>query len=137
MEHRAPEGVESIVTNPPYKNAEAFVAKALQLVPKVVMDERALLLGAEWHRILDASRQLIPVAQKKEQEIDHDEQAGRRRIGTESCHPSQQRWGPFRTHGLRFIPETWVTLLVRRVVVQGFLRLAYRSRRCGDPLTAC
>ena len=30
-----------------------------------------------------------------------------------SC-KSISRNGPFRTHGLRFIPETWVTLLLRR-----------------------
>jgi hypothetical protein len=50
MEHRAPEGVESIVTNPPYKNAEAFVAKALQLVPKVVMLLRLAFLESERRR---------------------------------------------------------------------------------------
>jgi len=30
---------------------------------------------------------------------------------------SQIRSGPLRTHGLRFIPETWVTVSVRRLVV--------------------
>jgi hypothetical protein len=50
MEHRAPEGVESIVTTPPYKNAEAFVAKALQLVPKVVMLLRLAFLESERRR---------------------------------------------------------------------------------------
>src|SRR5207302_2524544 len=30
----------------------------------------------------------------------------------ESCRARQSRRGPFRTHGLRFIPETWVTLTV-------------------------
>jgi hypothetical protein len=32
----------------------------------------------------------------------------------ESSRPSQPVLGPFRTHGLRFIPKTWVALLVRR-----------------------
>jgi hypothetical protein len=37
MEHEAPLGVRAIATNPPYKNVEAFVAQALELVPTVVM----------------------------------------------------------------------------------------------------
>ena len=34
---RGPEGIEAIVTNPPYKLAEQFVAHALELCPHVVM----------------------------------------------------------------------------------------------------
>jgi hypothetical protein len=34
---RLPAGVEAIVTNPPYKNAEQFVAHALDLCPRVIM----------------------------------------------------------------------------------------------------
>lgn len=37
MERQLPIGVEAIVTNPPFKNAQAFVEKALDLCPKVVM----------------------------------------------------------------------------------------------------
>jgi len=37
MEFAAPEGVECIVTNPPYKLADQFVRKALDLVPTVYM----------------------------------------------------------------------------------------------------
>jgi hypothetical protein len=37
FERTAPDGCETIVTNPPYKLAEAFVANALCLCPTVVM----------------------------------------------------------------------------------------------------
>ena len=37
MEWRAPDGVGAIITNPPYKNADAFVRHGLALVPTVVM----------------------------------------------------------------------------------------------------
>lgn len=37
MEYEPWLGVECIVTNPPYKNADAFVRKGLQLCPKVIM----------------------------------------------------------------------------------------------------
>jgi hypothetical protein len=35
-------------------------------------------------------------------------------LGFESLRARQYFAGPFRTHGLRFIPETWVTLLLRK-----------------------
>lgn len=37
MEHKAPEGTEAIVTNPPFKLADEFAAHALTLVPRVFM----------------------------------------------------------------------------------------------------
>jgi hypothetical protein len=37
LEQCAPDGIEAIVTNPPYKNADQFVAHALRLVPRVIM----------------------------------------------------------------------------------------------------
>lgn len=37
MTRRAPEGVQAIVTNPPYLLADQFVLRALELVPMVVM----------------------------------------------------------------------------------------------------
>jgi len=37
MEHKLPDGVEIILTNPPFKLAEEFVAHALELCPFVVM----------------------------------------------------------------------------------------------------
>jgi hypothetical protein len=37
LEQRAPEGVTAIVTNPPFMHADAFVRKALALVPRVTM----------------------------------------------------------------------------------------------------
>lgn len=47
MEHKAPPGVHSIVTNPPFKLADEFVRKGLELVPTVVMLLRlAFLEGA-------------------------------------------------------------------------------------------
>jgi hypothetical protein len=32
-----PEGVEAIITNPPYRHAQAFVEKALTVAPLVIM----------------------------------------------------------------------------------------------------
>lgn len=50
MERRAPDGVEAIVTNPPFKLAEEFVEHALELCPHVVMLLRvAFLEGLRWH----------------------------------------------------------------------------------------
>lgn len=37
MEYKAPTGTEAIVTNPPFKLAEEFVAHALELCPLVIM----------------------------------------------------------------------------------------------------
>jgi hypothetical protein len=55
LERHAPAGVESIVTNPPFKNAPAFVEHALELVPHVVMLLRLGFLESESRRgILDA-----------------------------------------------------------------------------------
>jgi hypothetical protein len=57
LERRAPEGVESICTNPPFKNAPAFVAHALDLVPHVAMLLRLGFLESESRRaILDGGR---------------------------------------------------------------------------------
>jgi hypothetical protein len=47
FEQRAPDGVESIVTNPPYKLADQFVAHALRLVPHVIMLLRLAFLESE------------------------------------------------------------------------------------------
>ncbi len=49
MERRAPEGVQCIVTNPPFKLAEEFAAHACDLVPEVHMLLRlAFLEGLRW-----------------------------------------------------------------------------------------
>ena len=62
MELRAPDGVPAIVTNPPFKNAEAFVAKALDLVPEVYMLLRlAFLEGERWEIKRDFSAHLARV----------------------------------------------------------------------------
>lgn len=37
MERKAPAGVDCIVTNPPFKNADAFVRHGLTLVPRVIV----------------------------------------------------------------------------------------------------
>ena len=47
LAQRAPDGVEAIVTNPPYKLADQFVAHALRLVPHVVMLLRLAFLESE------------------------------------------------------------------------------------------
>lgn len=54
METQAPMKVDCIVTNPPYKLAGEFVAKALDLCPRVVMLLRLAFLESERRRgILD------------------------------------------------------------------------------------
>lgn len=54
LEQKAPNGCEAIVTNPPFKLAEKFVAHALLLVPKVYMLLRLAFLESERRReILD------------------------------------------------------------------------------------
>jgi hypothetical protein len=47
MERKVPEGCEAIVTNPPFKLAEEFVAHALQLCPRVAMLLRLAFLESE------------------------------------------------------------------------------------------
>lgn len=47
MERRAPAGVQAIVTNPPFKLAAEFVAKAIELCPMVVMLLRLAFLESE------------------------------------------------------------------------------------------
>lgn len=46
----APDGVDCIVTNPPFKDAGAFVAHALALCPRVVMLLRLAFLESERRR---------------------------------------------------------------------------------------
>lgn len=54
MEQQLPLGVQAIVTNPPFKIADTFVAHALTLCPKVVMLLRLAFLESERRRpILD------------------------------------------------------------------------------------
>lgn len=53
-ELRLPDGIEAIVTNPPFKNVEPFVANALRLCPKVIMLLRLAFLESDRRRpILD------------------------------------------------------------------------------------
>jgi hypothetical protein len=44
LERRAPEGVTSIVTNPPFKLADAFIRHGLTLVPTVIVLLRAMAI---------------------------------------------------------------------------------------------
>ena len=61
FEHRTPEGVEAIVTNPPYKTANGFVERALELAPLVVMLLRLQFLeGVGRSRLIDG-RELAKV----------------------------------------------------------------------------
>lgn len=54
MERTLPDGVGAIVTNPPYKLANEFVAHALDLCPRVIMLLRLAFLESERRRpILD------------------------------------------------------------------------------------
>jgi hypothetical protein len=47
LERKVPDGCEAIVTNPPYKLADQFVAHALDLCPRVVMLLRLAFLESE------------------------------------------------------------------------------------------
>lgn len=46
-ERTLPEGIQAIVTNPPFKNASEFVAHALHLCPKVIMLLRLAFLESQ------------------------------------------------------------------------------------------
>jgi hypothetical protein len=48
----APEGCQCILTNPPYKDAEAFVERAISLAPKVVMLLRLAFLESTRRTVL-------------------------------------------------------------------------------------
>ena len=47
LEHKLPPGIEAIVSNPPFKLANEFVAKALELCPRVVMLLRLAFLESD------------------------------------------------------------------------------------------
>ena len=47
FETEAPQGVDAIVTNPPFKLAQEFVSKSLELCPKVIMLLRLAFLESE------------------------------------------------------------------------------------------
>lgn len=61
FEAATPPGVGAIVTNPPYKNADAFVAHALSICPKVVMLLRLAFLESERRSPILDSGQLARV----------------------------------------------------------------------------
>ena len=67
METRAPDGVEAIVTNPPYKLAGEFVEHALRLCPRVVMLLRlAFIESVSRSEILDRGKlaRIYPFARR-------------------------------------------------------------------------
>lgn len=56
-QRQAPLGIDTIVTNPPFKHAHEFVSKALELCPRVIMLLRLAFLESERRRdILDGGR---------------------------------------------------------------------------------
>jgi hypothetical protein len=61
LERRAPVGVEAIITNPPYKLADQFVAHALRLAPLVVMLLRLAFLESNRRTQILESGQLARV----------------------------------------------------------------------------
>lgn len=66
MERQAPPGVEAIISNPPYKNADEFVRKALDLSPIVVMLLRlAFLEGARRSDILEGPLERVLVFKER------------------------------------------------------------------------
>jgi hypothetical protein len=60
-EIKAPVGVEAIVTNPPYRDAQAFVEHALRLVPRVIMLLRLAFLESERRSLILDRGQLARV----------------------------------------------------------------------------
>jgi hypothetical protein len=67
MEHKAPDGCEAIITNPPFMLAHEFVQHALTLVPKVYMLLRLAFIESERRcDILDDGRlQCVYVFRKR------------------------------------------------------------------------
>ena len=59
--HKAPDGCECIVTNPPFKLAQQFVAHALDLCPRVVMLLRLAFLETKRRREILEGRGLARV----------------------------------------------------------------------------
>ncbi len=54
LEHRAPGGVDLIVTNPPYKLADSFIRHGILLVPRVIVLLRLMALeGANRSDLID------------------------------------------------------------------------------------
>ncbi len=61
MERKAPDGCEAIVSNPPFRLANEFVAHALDLCPRVVMLLRLAFLESERRRKILENRGLARV----------------------------------------------------------------------------
>jgi hypothetical protein len=66
MERSAPEGVSTIVTNPPYALAAEFITHAMTLVPKACFLMRlAFLEGQRWPRGLDRYLSRVWVSERR------------------------------------------------------------------------
>ena len=67
MERRLPDGIEAIVTNPPYKLAHEFVAHACRLCPRVIMLLRFCFYESERRSILldDAGLERVHLFSKR------------------------------------------------------------------------
>jgi hypothetical protein len=70
MESAAPDSIASIVTNPPFKNADEFVQHALLLCPRVFMllrlaflesERRSIILDNGWLRRVYVFRKRLPM----------------------------------------------------------------------------
>jgi hypothetical protein len=75
-----PPGCECICTNPPFKDAQAFVAKALELCPRVVMLLRLAFLESERRCSILEDRGLarVHVFRKRLPMMHRDSWAGRK-----------------------------------------------------------
>lgn len=79
FERKAPAGFDCIVTNPPYKNAEAFVRQAVRLCPKVVMLLRLAFLEGEGRSgIIDSHLARVHVFRKRIPGMYQDSYTGKR-----------------------------------------------------------
>jgi len=80
MELKAPEGCQGIVTNPPFKLAEEFVAHALELAPLVIMLLRLAFLESARRTPILEGRGLarVHVFRKRLPMMHRDQWAGRK-----------------------------------------------------------
>ena len=80
MERQTRKDIQAIVTNPPFKNTEGFVARALELAPKVIMLLRLAFMESEKRTpILDGGMLArVHVFRKRLPMMHRDGWAGRR-----------------------------------------------------------
>jgi hypothetical protein len=80
MEHKLPRGCEAVITNPPFRLAEQFVAHALELAPLVIMLLRLAFLESERRCNILEGRGLarVHVFRKRLPMMHRDQWAGRK-----------------------------------------------------------